>query len=115
MPFIAAGHASDLDGLSKEIGIYKTKAPNHPLCLGFITFSSVPRLADVLAQYKPLAVQFTAPGVMEDHSNIKIARDAGVKFIFAQVVPSIVVASTPVACGVGVCCYLGDGVFSWAG
>jgi len=107
LPFIAAGHASpnSESNLDREIDLFRqqtsTLEPRPPLCLGFITYSSLSRIDSVLTKHKPDVVQFTAPGVAEGAENIKIARRHGIGCVMAQV-GSIKEAEDAISAGVDV-------------
>ena len=93
--FIAAGHLSNLDDLSREIDIFRDSTNDDaPLCLGFIGHSSMKdiaaweRLEKALEMHRPSVVQFFAPAVMMrqdiQESNVQLAQRYGAK-VLAQV------------------------------
>ena len=93
--FLAAGHLTSLDGLEKEIQVFRQTAPkDSPLCIGFIGHSSLKdasawdRVQTVLDTHQPEVVQFFAPSLAVDPTgrtnNIEVAQKAGAK-VLAQV------------------------------
>ena len=93
--FIAAGHLSSLDDLTREIDIFQDDTNGDaPLCLGFIGHSAMKdidawkRLEQALETHRPSVVQFFAPAIVMRHgaqeSNVQLAQRYGAK-VMAQV------------------------------
>jgi nitronate monooxygenase len=89
--FVAAGHASNLQELDREVELFRQHAPpNSPLGLGFISHSSCKdgdftTLKTVLQRYQPKYVQFFAPAIvvssLSQKTNIDVAHAHGAQVL----------------------------------
>lgn len=88
--FVAAGHATDLEQLDREVALFRDEAPGSQLGLGFITHSAckdgdLSTLEHVLQRHNPEVVQFFAPAVITSQTskttNIEVAQSYDAKVI----------------------------------
>ena len=69
--------------------------PKPPLCIGFITYSSLPKLGVLLQRLRPDVVQFFAPAISKNAENIVEARKHGARIIIAQVMEHRLISNKP--------------------
>jgi hypothetical protein len=69
--------------------------PKPPLCIGFITYSSLPKLGTLLERLRPDVVQFFAPATSKNAENIIEARKHGARIIIAQVMNHRLISNEP--------------------